>query len=160
MSFCSNCGSKLSNNVQSAEKQCMSCKQIFYPNLAPAVMVLIHKDNEVLLVRSPHFKPGIYGAIAGFIDCGETAEAAAIREVKEEVGLEITNLAYFGTQSWPFPNSFMIAYSAEYLSGDLRIDYNELEDARWFSMNNLPELLPFPSIVHQIVHSFINKILS
>jgi NAD+ diphosphatase len=103
MSFCSSCGSKLSNNVQSAKKQCMSCKQIFYPNLAPAVMVLIHKGNEVLLVRSPHFKPGVYGAIAGFIDSGETAEVAAGREVKEEVGLEITNLTYFETQSCHSP---------------------------------------------------------
>src|ERR1700722_8943106 len=111
-------------------------------------MVLIQKGNEILLGRSAHFKPGVYSALAGFIDIGETAEMAAHREVKEEVGLEITELEYFGSQSWPFPDSFMLAFKAKYLRGEINIDTKELEDARWFNLNNLPAIPPHPSISH------------
>jgi len=148
---CSQCGGALEKIPDRAEKKCTACHVPFFPNLAPAVMVLVQRGNEVLLARSPHFKPGIYSALAGFIDLGETAEEASHREVQEEVGIEISNLQYFGSQSWPFPGSFMIAFTADYLRGELCIDYAELEDAQWFSLNNLPALPPHSSISRKLI---------
>ena len=157
LQHCSKCGNKLPSAVETTEKKCNQCDLSFFPNLSPAIMVLIQKNNEILLARSAHFKPGIYSALAGFIDIGETAEAAVHREVKEEVGLEIAELEYFGTQSWPFPNSFMIAFKAQYLGGDLNIDRNEIEDAAWFNFRDLPELPPHPSISRKLIESVVLK---
>lgn len=153
---CSKCGNKLSKVIDIMEKKCIPCDLSFFPNLSPAVMVLIKRKNEILLARSPHFRSGLYSALAGFVDIGETAELAAHREVKEEVGLEITQLEYFGSQSWPFPNSFMIAFKANYLKGELVIDPNEIEDAKWFNINNMPELPPLPSIARKLINSVIS----
>ena len=129
LQYCSKCGTKVQDVFGMTEKKCGLCELSFFPNLSPAIMVLIQKDNEILLARSAHFKPGIYSALAGFIDIGETAEAAVHREVKEEVGLEISELEYFGTQSWPFPNSFMIAFKAKHLRGAINIDTHEIEES-------------------------------
>lgn len=117
-------------------------------------MVLIQRNHQVLLARSAHFKPGIYSAIAGFIDIGESAEEAVYREVKEEVGIEISKLEYFGSQSWPFPNSFMIAFKAHYLSGELSINPNEIEDAKWFDIDDLPAIPSYPSISRKLIDSW------
>jgi NAD+ diphosphatase len=155
LQYCSRCGGKLSLITNTIEKKCNQCHQSFFPNLSPAIMVLIQRDNEILLARSPHFTPGVYSALAGFIDIGETAEEAVHREVKEEVGLEITNLQYFHTQSWPFPNSFMIAFKAQYLSGEMHIDPNELEDAQWFDINHLPKLPNLASISRKLIESVL-----
>jgi NAD+ diphosphatase len=155
LQYCSKCGNEIQRVFDATEKTCGSCNLSFFPKLSPAVMVLIHRENEILLARSAYFKPGMYAAIAGFIDIGETAEQAAHREVKEEVGLEITELEYFGTQSWPFPDSFMIAFKAKYLCGEISIDTNEIEDARWFNLNNLPELPPSSSISRRLIESYL-----
>lgn len=154
LQYCHHCGDKLYKIHDLLEKKCRSCDLSFFPNLAPAVIVLVQREDEILLARSPHFKPGIYGLIAGFIDIGETAEAAAHREVKEEVGIEISQLEYFGSQSWPFPNSFMIAFKAHYLRGDLQVDKNELEDAKWFNLHNLPEIPSYASIGRKLIESW------
>jgi NAD+ diphosphatase len=154
--YCSICGQKLAEIYGAFEKRCNNCNNSFFPNLSPAVMVLIKRKNEVLLARSPHFREGMYSAIAGFIDIGETAEDAAHREVQEEVGLKISSLKYFGSQSWPFPSSFMISYTADYISGEIVMQPNEIEDARWFNINNLPELPSLPSISRQLINSITN----
>lgn len=153
--FCTTCGGKLHKVHDKAEKKCDLCALSQFPNLSPAIMVLIQRNDEVLLARSSHFKPGFYSALAGFIDLGESAEEAVHREVKEEVGLEVTQLEYFGSQSWPFPNSFMIAFKAQYLKGDLKIDPHEIEDAQWFKIDNLPQLPPSASISRQLIDSLI-----
>lgn len=150
---CSKCGSALKKGLDLTEKKCSFCNLSFFPNLSPAIMVLIQRGDKVLLARSAHFKEGMYSAIAGFIDIGETAESAVHREVFEEVGLKIKSLKYFGSQSWPFPSSFMIAFTAEYLDGEIIIDQHEIEDARWFNLNNLPDLPPLPSIARQLIDS-------
>lgn len=155
--YCSQCGDKLQHQIDTVEKKCQPCSLSFFPKLSPAIMVLITKGNDVLLARSSYFKTGIYSALAGFLDIGETAELAVHREVKEEVGLEITDLEYFGSQSWPFPDSFMIAFKARYLRGEINIDVDEIEDAQWFNIKNLPELPPHPSISRKLIESTIIK---
>lgn len=151
--YCGKCGTPLEYKSDSTEKKCLVCKVSFFPRFSPAVMVLIQKEDKLLLARSPHFAPGIYSAIAGFIDVGETAEEAAHREVKEELGIEITQLEYFATQTWPFPDSFMIAFKAQYQGGELKIDEKEIEDARWFSANDLPLTPPTASIAKRLIQS-------
>ena len=141
-------------NFEATAKECIFCEQSFFPRFSPAVMVLVHKEDKILLARSYRFPPGDYSAIAGFIELGESAEQAAHREVKEEVGIEITNLRYFSSQAWPFPDSFMIAFKADYLSGELILEPDEIEDAKWFSRNDLPNLPPSVSIARELINSF------
>lgn len=160
LQYCSQCSGSIYKISDSVEKRCAACELSFFPKLSPAVMVLIQRKNEILLARSPHFKAGVYSAIAGFIDIGESAEHAAHREVKEEVGLEIAQLSYFGSQSWPFPDSFMIAFKAQYAEGELNIDPTEIEDARWFNINNLPELPPSASISRRLIDHSISELAS
>lgn len=155
--FCGQCGNALESVFNSAEKKCLSCGRLFFPRFSPAIMVLIRKDNQILLARSPHFPPGIYSALAGFIDMGETAEMAVHREVEEEVGIKVTNLHYFGSQTWPFPDSFMIAFTATYLSGEININTQEIETAQWFSLDALPPLPNKASIARRLIESVINQ---
>lgn len=157
--YCGQCASPLEDQINLSEKKCLSCKVSVFPRFSPAVMVLIQHGNKILLARSPHFKAGFYSAIAGFIEMGETAEEAAHREVKEELGLEITDLEYFGSQTWPFPDSFMIAFKAKYLRGELKIDEKEIEDAQWFDAQNLPELPTTASISRQLIEHAIKDCL-
>lgn len=153
--YCSKCGNSITLVQNASEKKCYSCNLSFFPSLSPAVMVLVKKENKILLARSSHFKAGMYSALAGFVDIGETAEYAAHREVQEEVGLKITSLKYFGSQSWSFPGSFMIAFTAEHLDGEIIMDPNEIEDAQWFDCNKLPELPPMPSISRRLIDATI-----
>jgi NAD+ diphosphatase len=153
--FCGRCGSALEGKMDATEKKCPTCETSIFPRFSPAVMVLIRKGDKILLARSPHFESGFYSAIAGFIDVGETAEQAAHREVKEELGLEISDLEYFSTQTWPFPDSFMIAFKAQYRGGDLKLDEIEIEDARWFGQHDLPMLPPHASIARHLIDSVL-----
>lgn len=157
---CGFCGQLTYDISDLREKKCVNCNISFFPKLSPAVIVVVKKKNQILLARSHYFEPKMYGAIAGFIDLGETAENAAKREVEEEVGIEITNLKYFGSQSWPFPNSFMIAFTADHKSGDLIIDNKELEDARWFDIKDLPKLPNKLSIAYSLIEHAIKNMKS
>jgi NAD+ diphosphatase len=158
--YCGQCGSALEHSIGTTEKKCLSCKVSFFPRFSPAVMVLIQHEDKILLARSPHFNAGLYSLIAGFIDVGETAEQAAHREVKEELGIEITDLEYFSTQTWPFPDSFMIAFKAKYHRGELKMDTVEIEDAQWFEANNLPQLPSHASIARQLIDKVLEEICS
>ena len=155
--YCGRCGNLLQEKFSTPEKLCFTCKTSFFPRFSPAIMVFIRNQDKLLLARSPHFTPGVYSVLAGFIDMGESAEQAVHREVKEEVSLEITDLTYFSTQSWPFPDSFMIAFTANYKGGELKIDPKELEDAKWFSLDELPELPIAASIARCLIDSQIKK---
>ena len=108
--------------------------------------MLISRGDEILLARSPHFPAGLYSALAGYVEAGESAEACAHREVREEAGIEIRNLRWFGSQSWPFPHSLMLGFFAEYAGGELVLQAEEIEDAQWFRRDNLPTL-PHPSTI-------------
>lgn len=140
--YCGRCGTQ--NTLQEGERclVCPSCGQLHYPRVSPAIMVMIQRNEEFLLARSPHFIPGMYSALAGFSEPGETLEETVHREVFEEVGIRIKNIRYFASQPWPFPHSLMIAFHADYESGEINIDPNEIEDANWFNIDQLPDRLP------------------
>jgi len=136
--FCGGCGAVTIPQHKGFERICSSCKLSFFPRISPSIIVLIKKDDHLVMARSPHFAPGIYGLIAGFVEIGESLEDAVHREVKEEVGLEIKNLTYFGSQPWPFPDSLMAAFMADHASGEILIDNDEIADAGWYKYDNLP----------------------
>lgn len=136
--FCGRCATPTIHRTPHFERVCPSCKLSFFPRISPSIIVLIHRGDELIMARSPHFMPGIYGLIAGFVEMGESLEEAIHREVKEEVGLQIKNLIYRGSQPWPFPDSLMLGFTAEYASGELVIDQNEIEAAGWYRYDNLP----------------------
>lgn len=140
--WCGACGSPTERIAGERAMQCPHCGLRTYPRISPAMMVLITRGRELLLASNVQFPPGRYSALAGFLEAGESAEAALHREVAEEVGLRVHRLRYFGSQSWAFPHSLMIAFTAEWLSGDIRIDPSEIRDARWFAPENLPDLPP------------------
>lgn len=141
--FCGACATPLEPG-EGHGRRCPACGFAVFPSNATAVIVLIGRgqgaERELALARSPHFKPGVYSAVAGFTEPGESLEAAVHREVAEELGIRIHNLRYFGSQPWPFPNGLMVAFLAEHLDGELRPDPSEIEDARWFRLDALPDL--------------------
>ena len=141
--FCGQCGMPTMKKAGELSMQCPSCGLLAYPRISPAVMVLVRDGDKLLLARSPHFKPGVFSALAGFVEPGETLEECAVREVREEVGIEIANLRYFHSQPWPFPNSLMVAFFADYAGGAITPDPNEIEAADWFLPDALP-VLPEP----------------
>lgn len=140
--FCGRCGAPTLRCTDERAVQCTRCGLRNYPRISPAMMVLITRGRQLLLARNVSFPPGRYSALAGFLEAGESVEAAIHREVHEEVGLRVHRLRWFASQSWPFPHSLMLAFTAEWLDGDIRIDPTELSDARWFDIDALPDLPP------------------
>jgi NAD+ diphosphatase len=149
--FCGSCGSKntdaVFDNAQGSgastgpARQCPSCGRMEFPRITPAVMTLVTNDEgKILLAHNKTFTPGLYSLIAGFVEAGETIEAAAAREVREETGVEIRGIQYAASQPWPFPHSLMICFTARHVSGAVKADGVEIEDAQWFSRDNLPTL--------------------
>lgn len=151
--FCGQCAMPTERLAHENAMRCPACGLLAYPRISPAIMVLVRDGERLLLGRSPRFKPGVFSALAGFVEAGETLEECAAREVREEVGVEICNLRYFGSQAWPFPNSLMVAFFADYAGGDLRLDPVEIEAAHWFVPSALP-LLPEPlSISRRLIEA-------
>lgn len=149
--FCGRCGTTTVMKNTEFGMECPACRLVAYPRISPAVMVLIERGDELMLARSPHFRPGVFSALAGFVEPGETLEQCAHREVREEVGLEIENIRYFTSQSWPFPNSLMVAFFADYAGGEITPDPSEIEAAGWFSRDALPPLPDHVSIARQLI---------
>ncbi|MFA5959162.1 MAG: NAD(+) diphosphatase [Tatlockia sp.] len=136
--FCSRCSAPTQRPEKPFVRVCPHCNLHFFPRISPSIIVLIRKNDQLLMARSPHFLPGIYGLIAGFVDAGESLEEAVHREVEEEVGITIKNLCYFGSQPWPFPDSLMVAFTADYESGEISIDQEEIVEAGWYRFDKLP----------------------
>ena len=153
--YCGACATPTVLKPNERARECPQCKLVSYPRLAPAVMVLLRRGDQILLGRSPHFPPGMYSALAGFVDPGESLEQTIAREVQEEVGLKVTNVKYFASQPWPFPHSLMIAFTADYLAGVVTPDPAEIEDAQWFDLNNLPRLPSKISISRRLIDAVI-----
>jgi NAD+ diphosphatase len=155
--FCGSCGTKLGEFKDERARRCENCGQVTYPRISPCIIVLITRGEEMLLARSPHFPPEVYSTLAGFIEPGESAEETLHREVFEEVGVRVKNVRYFASQAWPFPDSLMLGFTADYESGEIRIDEKEIEDANWYSPNNLPKL-PNPfSIARALIEQHLAK---
>ena len=155
--FCGRCGTPTGLNADERSRTCPRCGLQHFPRLSPAVIVLVTRGEEMLLARSPHFAKGVYSTLAGFVEPGESLEDTVAREVLEEVGVTLTGVRYFGSQPWPFPNSLMVGFTAQWAEGDLRPQPGEIEDARWFHPGELP-LLPAPmSIARALIDSFLSR---
>jgi NAD+ diphosphatase len=149
--FCGHCGTPTAKKPREFAMACPACGLLAYPRLSPAAMVLVERGDDLLLARSPHFRPGVFSALAGFVEAGESIEQCAVREVREEVGIEIARLRYFRSQPWPFPNSLMIAFFADYAGGEITPDPTEIEAAGWFPRNALPPLPDQASIARHLI---------
>lgn len=157
--FCGRCGGTTIRKMGLFERFCPNCTLAFYPRISPSIIVLIRRGDEILMARSPHFLPGVYGLVAGFVEPGETLEDAVHREVKEEVSVNVRSLRYMASQAWPFPDSLMAGFFAEYESGDIIIDHHEIEDAGWYHYDQLPiRSLTRISIARRLIDQFISEV--
>jgi len=153
--YCGRCGTPTHTKVDERAKLCPNCGLISFPRLSPAVIVAVVRDNQLLLARGARFSHLMYSVLAGFVEPGETLEECVQREIREEVGIEVKNIKYFGSQSWPFPDSLMIGFTAEYSSGELRIDEHEIKDAGWFSPPDFPPIPDKISISRRLIDWFV-----
>jgi NAD+ diphosphatase len=153
-SFCSCCGNGMERILGTWGKQCLSCGQQHFPAIYPCVIVLVRRGDERLLVRKTEWPAGRYSLISGFLEFGESLEECVRREVREEAGLEVTNIRYVGSQSWPFPSQQMIGFVADYAGGLLKLDEAELEDGRWFNKDSMPLFVGSRSISSWILNTF------
>ena len=155
--FCGRCGGVTEPAAGELAMRCTRCGMMHYPRVSPAVIVRVRRGEEVLLARSPGFPKGMRSVLAGFVEPGESIEETIHREVREEVGLEVENLRYFGSQPWPFPNSLMIGFTADYAGGEMRPEPGEIEDAGWYRANELPQLPPKVSIARRMIDDFVSR---
>lgn len=151
--FCSQCGAPLKR--EGICKRCGNCGREHFPSPAPAVLVLVTKGEEALLVHARNFRHPFFGLVAGFIETGESAEQCVAREVREETSLTVTDIRYFGSQPWPFPFNLMIGYTARYVSGEIAFADRELSRGGFFSRDNLPPLAPPGSLARDMIDAWI-----
>jgi NAD+ diphosphatase len=138
--------------------RCPSCGLLAYPRISPAVIVLIRRGDRALLARGVRFPLPFYSALAGFVEVGETLEDTVAREVREEVGVEVERIRYFGSQPWPFPHSLMVGFSAEWKSGEIAPDAREIVDAQWFGAAALPPIPPRLSIARRLIDAWLDDV--
>jgi NAD+ diphosphatase len=154
-SHCSRCGSDMERIELTWGKKCLGCGHLHFPHIHPCIIVLIKRGEQFLLVRKPEWAQGRFSLVAGFVDFGESLEECVEREVMEETGLKVGNARYVGSQNWPFPSQLMAGFVADYISGEIVVDGDELEDARWFSQTEMPAgLPPHRSIARWIIDRF------
>jgi NAD+ diphosphatase len=152
--YCGRCGHQTETVLGEMCKICPACKFISYPRISPAVIVAVLKDDKILLTKYASSRRNMRTIIAGFLEPGETLEECVQREVLEEVGLKVKNIKYFGNQPWPFPNSLMIGFTAEWESGEIKVDGKEIAEGEWYSANNTPDIPPKMSISGEIIDWF------
>jgi NAD+ diphosphatase len=156
--FCGSCGAKNIESPDELARLCPSCGRLEYPRIAPAVITLIINDkDEALLAHNSKFTTGMYSLIAGFAEPGENLESAVAREIREEVDIEVRDIRYVISQPWPFPNSLMAGFSARYASGTIKPDGVEIEDAQWFSRDNLPTLPGPGSVSRYLIEQWLEN---
>ncbi|MBC8177730.1 MAG: NAD(+) diphosphatase [Desulfobacteraceae bacterium] len=153
--FCSRCGGHMEPETERRAKTCPLCQRTNFPRLSPAIIVAVVKANKLLLARAHRHPPGLYSVIAGFVEPGETLEDCVRREVKEETGVDVKEIRYFGSQPWPFPDSLMTGFMAKYAGGEIAIEKNEIEDAGWFKADSFPPIPPKITIARQLIDRFV-----
>lgn len=157
--YCGRCGAPMDSLPTERAKKCPTCGLTNYPRLSPAIIIAVTRETEegrrILLARNHRFPPGRFSVIAGFVEPGETLEECCRREVCEEVGIDITNIRYVSSQPWPFPNSLMLGFTADYAGGDFQLEASEIAEAGWFGPDNLPKLPPKVSIARQLIDQFL-----
>jgi NAD+ diphosphatase len=155
--FCGRCAGKMELKKEETALVCPDCNLTVFPQISPAVIMAIIRDGKILLAHNNRWKNPMFSTLAGFVDVGESLEECVRREVREEAGIEIKNIKYFGSQPWHFTGSLMIAFTAEYAGGELNLDKSELRDGGWFSADDLPVISRKPSIARQLIDWFVNK---
>ena len=155
--FCGQCGIPTRDKTEERAKFCPACGLVNYPRLSPAVIMAVVRGNRLLLASNKRFKSGFYSVLAGFVEPGETLEECVTREIKEEVGIRVKNIRYFGSQPWPFPNSLMVGFVADYADGEIKADPAEISHAAWFTADNLPSIPPRITIARHLIDWFINQ---
>jgi NAD+ diphosphatase len=155
--FCGKCGRQTEDGHDERAKVCPRCRLINYPRVSPAIIVAVIRDNKILLANNVRFKHGYYSVLAGFVEPGENLEECVAREIKEEVGISVNNIRYFASQPWPFPNSLMVAFLADYAGGDIITDQTEIKDAGWFTADNLPNIPPRITVARQLIDWFLDQ---
>jgi NAD+ diphosphatase len=154
--FCGSCGSRNQDAPEELARLCPVCGRIEYPRISPAIIVIIINDQgQALLAHNKQFLPGMYSLIAGFNEAGETLESTLIREIREEVGLRVRDIRYVTSQPWPFPYSLMAGFSARYAGGTIQVDGVEIEDARWFDRDRLPDLPGLGSVSRYLINQWL-----
>ncbi|MCB0956984.1 MAG: NAD(+) diphosphatase [Ilumatobacteraceae bacterium] len=157
--FCGRCGTPTEIQEHERAMKCPACGLLAFPRLAPAMITLVTRgegdDRQALLARGVQFRAPMYSCLAGFVEPGESLEEAVIREVREEVGVEIGDVRYWGSQPWPFPHSLMIGFTAEWVSGDIVCDPTEILDAKWFRRDELPNVPPRISIARKLIDAWL-----
>ena len=154
--YCGVCGAPMRMDTD-ISKKCTECGKEIWPQLATAVIVLIHRGDEVLLVRAKNFRTDFYGLVAGFVETGETLEEAVAREAMEETGVTITNIRYFGSQPWPYPCGLMVGFHADYVSGEIHLQRSEIAKGGWFTRDNLPTIPEKLSIARMLLDDWLEN---
>lgn len=155
--YCSKCGTPVEIKQDENAVICPKCGFITYPRISPAIIVAVVKDDKLLLAHNANFKNGMYSVLAGFVEPGETFEGCVEREVNEEVGIKVKNIRYFGSQPWPFPDSLMVGFIAEYAEGEIKVDENEIDAADWFKVEQIPKIPTSGSISRKLIEWFIDN---
>lgn len=158
--FCGRCATPTERVAGERCMKCPRCGLLAYPRISPAIIVLVRRGDEALLARGARFPLPFYSTLAGFAEVGETLEETLAREVREEVGIEVKDIRYFGSQSWPFPNSLMVGFFAEWASGDICIEPKEIVDAKWWRADALPTIPPKISIARRLIDAWLADVAS
>jgi NAD+ diphosphatase len=155
--FCGRCGEPTEPHPEERAKVCSGCGLAAYPVISPAVIVAVRREDRLLLARSPHFPGEMHSVLAGFNEPGESLEETIRREIKEEVGLEIKDIKYFGSQPWPFPHTLMIGFTARWAGGEIVVDGQEIEAAGWYRAGEMPRLPAGYSIARLLIDDFLSN---
>jgi NAD+ diphosphatase len=155
--YCGRCGSPTELVDGDRSTRCPVCGLHNYPRLSPAVIMTVERDDSILLAHGVNFQDGVYSCVAGFVEPGESLEEAVAREVLEETGIAVTDVRYFGSQPWPFPNSLMIGFNARYAGGEIVLEDAEIGDAKWFTSDDMPQLPGKISIARRLIDDWMER---